>query len=95
MRRRQRLGPAVPEELCRFVPSEWPGDVWTAYKAWKQARKAWMDANYPKDVIGPLGDRLDMLLFERDTRLRLPPDPRDAQGPIHWTDGPPPGYVGD
>lgn len=27
----------APEELVRFVPGEWPGDVWAAYHAWKQA----------------------------------------------------------
>jgi hypothetical protein len=69
-RRRPQVEP--PEPLVRFVPSEWPGGLWDGFAAWKAARRGWMDEHYPSPgAIGPLGDRLDLLLFERDTRRSL------------------------
>jgi hypothetical protein len=70
--RRRQPQVAAPERLVRFVPAEWPGlDLWAAYAAWKRARAEWMDANYPRGAVGPLGDRLNMLRGERETRRRL------------------------
>jgi hypothetical protein len=36
----------VPEELCRFVPSEWPGGcVHEQLEAWKDAAAGWLAAD--------------------------------------------------
>jgi hypothetical protein len=81
---------APPEALLRFVASEWPGDVWAAFAAWKKARHDWHDANVAPGGFAPWGDGIDMLLQERDVRRRLPPQPlRPGE---HWTNGPPPGW---
>lgn len=60
MRRRESAGEAAPEVLCRFVPDEWPGDAWEAFRAWKQARHAWVK-DHPRSV---LGDALDVIAAE-------------------------------
>jgi hypothetical protein len=58
----------VPERLARFVAAEWPEpDLWDCFRLWKAARHEW-DAAHPDSV---LGDIVDMLRGERDTRLRL------------------------
>lgn len=70
MRRRQpRQTDATPERLVRFVATEWPGepDVWHALKAWKTARWEWTGAH----PVSLLGDFVDMLKLEHDTRVAL------------------------
>jgi hypothetical protein len=62
----------APEALVRFVASEWPGDVWQAFAAWKQARHAWHAEHVLPGRVGPWGDGIDMLLAEREARRRLP-----------------------
>jgi len=70
-RRRQPEIADAPERLVRFVPGEWPGGVWESYAAWKAARHLWHVEHVPKGGIGPLGDFIDVLKFERATRRRL------------------------
>jgi hypothetical protein len=67
MARRRQLNEPVPEQLCRFVAAEWPGELWDGYAAWKAARREW-GAAHPDSV---LGDVVDQLRAERATRLRL------------------------
>ena len=51
MRRRARSRAAgVPEPLCRFVPSEWPGGcVHEQLEAWKQAAADWLAADSARE----------------------------------------------
>lgn len=75
MRRRAPVGPAAPERLCRFVPSEWPGDVAAAYEAWAQARLDWHREHIGHGRIGPLGDIVDVIRGNRAVRRQMPPRP--------------------
>ena len=51
MRRRVRSREAgVPERLCRFVPSEWPGGcVHEQLEAWKQSCADWLAADSTRE----------------------------------------------
>ena len=51
MRRRVRPREAgVPERLCRFVPSEWPGGcVHEALDMWKQSCADWLAADSARE----------------------------------------------
>jgi len=51
VRRRARSRAAgVPEPLCRFVPSEWPGGcVHEQLEAWKQAAADWLAADSARE----------------------------------------------
>jgi hypothetical protein len=57
VRRRENAGEPAPEELCRFAPAEWPGDLPEAFRAWKRARFDWV-TEHPRSV---LGDALDVM----------------------------------
>lgn len=68
--RRRPLQMAVPEELARFVASEWPQPgVARAFAAWCKARIAFA-TEYPDAA---LGDEFDAIAANRQTRLRMPP----------------------
>jgi hypothetical protein len=45
MARHRRPGPGIPEELARFVASEWPGCPHEALQSWKEACAAWLAAD--------------------------------------------------
>ena len=67
-RRRAPIRSGVDERLFRFVASEWPGtDVWEAFKAWRQARLEFVDAN----PGGALGGLLDVLRGNAAERQRI------------------------
>lgn len=62
----------VPEELARFVPSEWPmpDPAWE----WGQACKAWLAANPGRGLPwNPEGDPIEVLIrvlaLQRELRL--------------------------
>lgn len=60
MRRRDRAPGAVPEQLCRFVRSEWSGD--DPVREWKAACLAWLAADPRRRLpFGEHGDPLDVL----------------------------------
>jgi hypothetical protein len=61
----------VPETLVRFVPSEWPGELWDGYQEWKAARREWAAA-HPDSVLGDVVDQLRAELAAR-RRLTCPP----------------------
>lgn len=74
MRRRARPREAgVPERLCRFVPSEWPGGcVHEQLEAWKGACAGWLAADStrpPRPGADPDDDRWWLV---GGTRRRLP-----------------------
>jgi hypothetical protein len=74
VRRRARPREAgVPEELCRFVPSEWPGGcVHERLDAWKDAAAAWLaadSARQPRPGADPESGRW---WLAGGTRRRLP-----------------------
>jgi hypothetical protein len=68
----------VPEELCRFVPAEWPG-VWPGdrladrpgesepFIAWCKARSAFIREHGHNTA---LGDPLDVIAQHRDMKIR-------------------------
>jgi len=69
------MGPAVPEQLGRFVRSEWPGpSADDALAAWYRARLDWHDEHRyppPREHFSPLGTRLDILRGRYETRRAL------------------------
>jgi hypothetical protein len=94
VRRRQRAGPAVPEELARFVASEWPGCPHEALDAWTEACAAWLAADttrLPRPGAGlwwlaggsrrvlPFGDAIDVLRESGRYRKGMPPCPGEAR----------------
>ncbi len=71
MRRRRRdVGPPVPAMLTYYEELDWrrAGDSPGApFDRWKAARKTWGVSN----PDSPLGDAVDRIRFERQTRQRL------------------------
>jgi hypothetical protein len=65
VKRRQEVGPAVPERLARFVASEWAGEE-DPLMAWHSARFDYAVETYP----GPLGSPIDRLRDKREAKLR-------------------------
>ena len=67
MKRREQpsSGPAVPESLCRFVRSEWPGTD-RPFRAWCEARLAYV---HEHGYDTPLGGPIEVLGEHR--RLKL------------------------
>jgi hypothetical protein len=53
-------GQAVPEQLARYVPSEWLGP--DPLGQWKEACYAWLEANPGRRLpFGEYGHKLDVL----------------------------------
>jgi hypothetical protein len=61
--RRDRSGAGIPEELCRFVVSEWPSCCpYGALSLWRQACLDYLaDAESEDDRMLPFGERGDFL----------------------------------
>lgn len=75
MRRRAPVGPPAPERLARFVPDEWPGDLWESFDAWGDARLDWHREHIGYGNEGPLGDALNIIRTHRAVRRQMPPRP--------------------
>ena len=58
MRRREppAVGPVVPESLCRFVSSDWPGE--DPFRQWKRARVEFIREHGHETALGDLIDVL-------------------------------------
>ncbi len=87
-RRRPETNP-VPEQLARFVRSEWPAHLPTedAIDMWAAEREEWALANsydWFGGVTSPLGDMLDRRRAKRDAWLlcctEREEDPAEANG---------------
>jgi hypothetical protein len=64
VRRREVPLGDVPEQLVRFVASEWPGDELDGFEQWLRARFDYAQQN----PDGPFGDVLDELKRRRDVK---------------------------
>jgi hypothetical protein len=63
--RRRVLREPAPEQLARFVPSEWPGGV----DEWRTAALAWLGEDPSRSLpFGEYGDGLDV--FREAVRIR-------------------------
>jgi hypothetical protein len=71
MRRRDRVpGEAPPEQLCRFVASEWPHGDYGPVVEWMNAALAWLAEDPRRRVpFGVGGDAVDMIL--ESARLQI------------------------
>jgi hypothetical protein len=58
--------PAAPEELCRFITAEWPGEA-DPFAAWCRAR---IDFIHEHGDGTLLGDILDVLAVHRDMKVK-------------------------
>lgn len=73
MRRRQRPGPAVPEQLARFVPGEWPGGCpHEQLEAWKAACYAWLAEDSERQPRPDWDAESNHLWLAGASRRRLP-----------------------
>jgi hypothetical protein len=74
VRRRARPRDAgVPEELCRFVPSEWPGGcVHEQLQAWKDAAAGWLAADSIRQPWPGADPGSDCWWLAGGSRRRLP-----------------------
>lgn len=74
-RHRRRDGGGVPEELARFVPSEWPGAgcVHEALRMWADACTAWLAADSNRQPHPRARTEHDNLCWlSGDSNRRLP-----------------------
>jgi hypothetical protein len=56
----------APEQLCRFVPSEWAGGL----DEWRQAALTWLAADESRRLpFGERGDQIDV--FRESARVKL------------------------
>lgn len=69
----------MPEQLCRFVPAEWPGGcVHEALRAWKTACLAWLDEDERRALpFGEHGDVIDVLRESGRIGRQLRPCPHE------------------
>jgi hypothetical protein len=69
-RRRRELGPAVPEQLARFVASEWPAD--DPVQAWKEACALWLAEDSEREPHPGRTVAEDRWFLAGASRRRLP-----------------------
>lgn len=74
MRRKRPPAPPVPEELARFVESEWPGAgcVHEALRQWKQACAAWLAADSAREPRPGADEGFNVWFLAGESRRRLP-----------------------
>jgi hypothetical protein len=73
MRRRRRPGPAVPEQLARFVAAEWPGSCpHEALDVWKRAAADWLAADSARAPRPDADEDFNRWWLAGGTRRRLP-----------------------
>jgi hypothetical protein len=79
MKRRDRQRNAgIPEELARFVASEWPGAcLHEQVRAWSVACQEWLDEPGRALPFGEHGDVVDVLREEWRIRSQVPPCPHE------------------
>jgi len=89
-RRVRRRDTGTPEELCRFVAGEWPGEcVHEQLRAWRQACVTWLaDADGESRTL-PCGDVIDLLCEAERLNRQFPPCPREYRPAQHWVNGRP------
>jgi hypothetical protein len=87
-RRARPRDAGVPEELCRFAPSEWPdaGCGHEALRAWQAAALAWLDGDERRALpFGEFGDVVDVLRESGRIGRQLQPCPHEYR-PAQYRD---------
>jgi len=88
-RRPDRSG--IPEELCRFVASEWPGAKCPheALRMWQDECMAWVAVHPDSLPFGEFGGWLDVMREAIRYDRQMPACPHEHRPAQHWADGPP------
>lgn len=89
--RRRPDSSGVPEELCRFVASEWPGAgcPHEALQAWRDGCMAWVAVHPDSLPFGEFGGWLDVMREAIRYNRQMPACPHEYRPAQHWVNGPP------